>query len=414
MWFRAAVASATVALVVVGGVASTVGTSNPDTISALLERYSTALRDGNQSLASAALSAAASPDARRHFDTTLENLAGDRPDRLVVTTLAYGLVHPDTGEDGPRQGDAGCEQPITRDVIITYRLGEAAAGPPDPPTLARRQMTFVRCSGQWGIVGDHRAPGHYAVPWEIPNARSRTVATSGGSSAVLWYPGADDVAARLASDLPQAVDDVTAFWGRDWRRRVMVLAAADDASFDDLVGDGTSALRRGAVTPRTGDGSVLREQRIVFSADAVHLSTGSLQALLRHELSHVASASFNTDPPTWLNEGVAEYVGRLGTYASVCEVASVRDLRPSRRAVPRLPDANDFGGNDRAVGWSYRMSWSFIVFIDEQYGRDRLYKLIAALGDGTTGRTQAFTDSLGVTDREALAAWSRWVDDLDC
>ncbi len=107
---------------------------------------------------------------------------------------------------------------------------------------------------------------------------------------------------RISAQLDDAVDAVSAFWGPDWPREIVVVAAGTDAQFA-AVGGGDSH------TAATTTG-----ERIMFAPGAAQMNDDSLRIVLRHELFHYAArAETAADAPRWLTEGVADYVGRPPT-----------------------------------------------------------------------------------------------------
>lgn len=64
---------------------------------------------------------------------------------------------------------------------------------------------------------------------QLPDGRhAELIALGGAHSAPLLN--------RIAAELPAAADAVSAFWGPDWRREVVVVATASDPQFAALAG----------------------------------------------------------------------------------------------------------------------------------------------------------------------------------
>ena len=103
---------------------------------------------------------------------------------------------------------------------------------------------------------------------------------------------------RIGSQIGDAAEAVTAFWGTDWRRDIVIVASGSDEQFAALAGGGADIA---AAT--TGE-------RIVFAPGAAAMSDSALRIVLRHELFHYATrAATASDAPRWLTEGVADFVG---------------------------------------------------------------------------------------------------------
>ena len=129
---------------------------------------------------------------------------------------------------------------------------------------------------------------------------------------------------RISAQLDDAADAVSAFWGPDWPREIVVVAAGTDAQFA-AVGGGDSH------TAATTTG-----ERIMFAPGAARLSDASLRIVLRHELFHYAArADTAADAPRWLTEGVADFVGRPQTPLPANAAVMTAARTPHRRRVER-------------------------------------------------------------------------------
>ncbi|MDO3640071.1 DUF4157 domain-containing protein, partial [Mycolicibacterium sp. KC 300] len=135
-----------------------------------------------------------------------------------------------------------------------------------------------------------------------PDARTSTLAPTtralpGGRTATLIAAGGPDSAAltrRIADELGPAADAVTAFWGPDWRRDIVVAVAGSDVQFAAL-----AAPTPGA--PTTDIAAVTTTDRILFAPGAAAMTAPALRIVLRHELFHYAArADTAADAPRWL------------------------------------------------------------------------------------------------------------------
>ena len=101
--------------------------------------------------------------------------------------------------------------------------------------------------------------------------------------------------------------------------------------------------------------------------------------LIRHELTHVALGSRADHVPTWLSEGLAEYV-------------SVRPMAPEDRAISgaalvaaeaglsALPTDRDFGGPSSEG--SYGIAWWACEYLASTYTESILWTLLEAMAEG--------------------------------
>jgi hypothetical protein len=195
---------------------------------------------------------------------------------------------------------------------------------------------------------------------------------------------------RIAAQLDDASDAVTTFWGPDWPREIVVVAAGTDAQFA-AVGGGDSH------TAATTTG-----ERIMFAPGAANMDDTSLRIVLRHELFHYAArAETAADAPRWLTEGVADFVAR--PRAPVPANAAVLTQRG-------LPTDAELSGPQRSL--AYDRAWWFTRFVAEEYGTAALRALyVRACEHGHPDLAAAVQDTLGTDLAGVLAAWRQWAGD---
>jgi hypothetical protein len=237
------------------------------------------------------------------------------------------------------------------------------------------------------------APAAPAVTPAPPAATTESVTLGSGRTAeILVLPGPETagLAARIRGELKDAADAVTAFWGDDWRRDVIVVTTGTDEQFTVMGGGGSDIAA--ATTP----------QRIVFAPGAARMSDASLRIVVRHELLHYAARRATAaDAPRWLTEGVADYVGRPPTPlpgpAAAAELA-------------RLPTDSDLDTAGTTRSLAYDRAWWFSRFVADRYGPEGLRNLyLAACGIGHTDVPNAVRNALGVELNEVLVAWRQWL-----
>src|SRR6185295_220153 len=155
------------------------------------------------------------------------------------------------------------------------------------------------------LVGRPVTPPAAPAPAAAPTtsiAASSTIVVADGRTVELMSLGGPQTRPlldRVSGEMDDAVRAVTAFWGADWPRNIVVVATGSDEQFRALAGGGPDIA---AAT--TG-------QRIVLAPGASAMSDDALRIVLRHELFHYAARSRTAlDAPRWLTEGVADFVGR--------------------------------------------------------------------------------------------------------
>ncbi|MGZ8801377.1 MAG: peptidase [Mycobacterium sp.] len=245
----------------------------------------------------------------------------------------------------------------------------------------------------WLVGGPQAVPAGPAVAAPshsvAPSAASRAVTTPDGRSTQLVDLGAPGGAAlldRISAELPGATDAVTAFWGPRWPREVVIVVAGSQEQFSTLAGGGIDVA---ATT--TAD-------RVMFAPGAAAMNATDLRTVLRHELFHYAArVDTAADAPTWLTEGVADFVGR-----------PVSGPAPAALSA-QLPTDADLGTPGPGRSAAYDRAWSFASYVADAYGTGGLKALyLEACGHGHPDVGTAVRDALGVELPVVLAGWRRW------
>jgi hypothetical protein len=201
--------------------------------------------------------------------------------------------------------------------------------------------------------------------------------------------------ARIAAQMDDAAAAVTAFWGSDWPREVLIVAAASDAQFDRLAGGGADIA------------ATTTAERIMFAPGAAAMGDGALRMVLGHELFHYAArADTAADAPRWLTEGVADFVGRPHTPRP----ANAADLAQGPRASWRLPTDADLDTAGPQGSEAYDRAWWFSRFVADQYGTATLRGLyLRACGHGHPAAATAVQDTLHADLATVLIRWRQWL-----
>ena len=246
------------------------------------------------------------------------------------------------------------------------------------------------------LVGrSHPVPARpvVAAPASVttPTAASTTKNLDDGRTVHLVGLGGEHTASlltRIASQMNDAARAVTAFWGPDWPRDVLIVAAATDAEFGSLAGGG----------PDTA--ATTTAERIMFAPGAAAMSDASLRIVLRHELFHFASrADTAADAPRWLTEGVADFVGRPPEPGP-----------PDAAELATIPTDADLDAAGATGSAAYDRAWWFSRFVADTYGTSTLRALyLRACGPGHPDAATAVRDTLGADLPEVLVRWRHWM-----
>jgi hypothetical protein len=386
-------------------------------------------RAGDATAATALVDPAATPEFRASIARAARAFAAVGIGTLVYRVLrgtgeATGLLA-DNGQLGELPVPAELQQRLdaqgsSDSWVVPAVLRYQFAGVDEAPTTVTRPLVMARYDDRWTVVGDAGPLLGTDPPraqfWDFPDVRAQRIATGGGTSIVLDYPGSRGLGDRIRAALPGAVGAVTAFWGAQWPRRAVIVATDSAAAFAGLArSQGDTAAAAAATVSGDDSGSSALGQRVVFTPGATgDLPGPALDVVLRHELTHVAARPRTADTaPKWLTEGVAEYVGRLGTYRALSDAAP--DLADRVRAgqLPSvLPDdaAFDVAGPDAQV--AYQTAWSFAAFAAEAYSPQRLRALYLRLAGGpstTQAQSDAMSATLGAPGDAVLDRWRTWL-----
>jgi hypothetical protein len=162
------------------------------------------------------------------------------------------------------------------------------------------------------------------------------------------------------------------------------------ASFRDVPGGAIDHL--GAMTFPTyaeDEHSEVASTRMLLMPSSVRAGQPFLGRITRHELSHVAIGVRDDGSPTWVSEGIAEYLG--------AREVPVRDRIIPTAALQRaqsidatMPASKDFNDSDQE--WHYALSWMACDYIAKTFGEPRLWELMDAMHNGGEGTTDAEQD----------------------
>ena len=252
-------------------------------------------------------------------------------------------------------------------------------------------LTFTRRDGSWRLAGDSDARDQldrqdaYA-PW---NDAPVEVAT-GERSVVVADRGGRRSARELATLADAAVRRVETVWpaggsGADhWSGRVVLFAPKDAAAWADYsLGDAdVGALTEPLGGEVTGGPSGVR---VVLAPDP-SAGTDDIAYVLTHEVTHVATAGLlDEHAPTWLAEGMAEYVA-ISTLApgppgpDMLDDATYEDASRGRYRF-HLPTEGDFhDANSATVEASYTAAWLACSEIDHRKGSGALLEVFRRVG----------------------------------
>ncbi|MGH8867311.1 MAG: hypothetical protein ACRDYU_04860 [Actinomycetes bacterium] len=335
-------------------------------------------------------------------------------DNLARVPVEDWQVEVSNEPEGMRLLPGGPADRFTLPVTVRHRLRGYDTGWAGRETV----LTLVRRGPGWRVAAEGPAP----------TARSHRPASSRPVPRDLWQLGhvgvlrtsrtlvlataPRSVMPRVARETDAAVRRVARRWGQDWGRRVVVLVPRTVRGMASLLGTRPRQVRRiAAVTtsqvPGGPDGSA---DRVVVNPQAfAKLSGVGRRVVFTHEVTHVATRVATTGRvPTWLAEGLADYVGYAGTGVPLDRAAAelLGDVRAGREP-KRLPSRRDFDGTSRRLAQAYESAWMACLMVVKDAGERTLFAFYRAVGriglPAATGRV------LHTSPSRFTAHWRRFV-----
>jgi hypothetical protein len=240
-----------------------------------------------------------------------------------------------------------------------------------------------------------------------PAARGSEFARYSGPGVVIRYePRMHNAAAALAAIYPRVKDDLEAKigWSIDFTPEVV------------LVRENRVFLQR-AVSELVTAYAVPGQDLIVIDYARMERTPFDLQATLEHELCHLlVHRMIPSDIPRWLDEGIAQWAsGGIADIVNPGEKDILKQAVLSHRMVALRDLSSAFPARPRELLLAYEESRSFIDFIVQEYGADKLRAVLHEMRDNKT-LPEAFTKVLSVDLnvleekwREGLSRKYSWV-----
>lgn len=393
-----------------------------------LSTYTAALRAGDAPAAAAVLDPSATDALRAQTASSAAGL-GDLPlttfeYRLGDTTAAEQLVPADLQARLDAQGSSDS-------WVAPVQLRYAYQGIDTTPAVVDVPMVMARYGDGWKIVADAGPVLGGAAPsgqvWQFADPGARPVPTAGGESLVLAN-GASPLTGTVAEQLPAAIDSVTGFWGTRWPQTAGIIVTPGDDEFASITGasadDADAAAAVTVFTTIDPNGPTALGQRVVFTPQAAQLDRNTLAVVLRHELFHVASRTATSEgAPIWVTEGVAEYVGRRGTYTRLAQAApALADEIAAAGPPADLPTDANFAPSSPDAQLAYQSAWSVAAFIADTFGDDKLKNFYVALAGADQPTDPALVAAsqdtaskvvLGISRDDLVRQWRAWLSRQD-
>jgi len=291
---------------------------------------------------------------------------------------------------------------------LAYRLpGDAHA------TRRQVQVALQRLGTRW-VVTSWR-PEHPDL-WDLAPVR-----VARAPHVLVLGDGNRAAVTSIAGSSARALRGVDALWPYAWQQRATVvwprtgreLSALVDLPRPDLVG-------LAAVTSGEATGSSRSALRVSLNpAYYFGLSEVAQQIVLRHEFTHLAQqglpGSDFSATPTWLREGLADYVGYHDSGVPFSVVAADLLGQVRQGQVPAFPLDSEFAFSRTGAARSlaYRAGWTACVYFAQRYGQSALFAFYRSVATGQGSEHERVTRALRAVGHTSLpsftAGWHAWL-----
>jgi hypothetical protein len=287
---------------------------------------------------------------------------------------------------------------------VQVRLGFRVKGYDADPVTSDLSMTLTETGGRPQITSEQDTT---AQLWD----QGKVNVVRGAHSLVLGL-GPRAALTAYAADADRAVAAVRRVWGDRWARRI-VMEVPDTLDQMAALLNASPAAYRGiaaVTTAELGSPSVPADRVIVNPEAFAELSGLGRQVVLTHETTHVATrAATSSATPLWLSEGLADWIGYLGTGRTPRQVAPelARDV-DAGKPPENLPSNADFGTTATGLAQAYEGGWLACRLIADEWGSAKLTALYRAADTRTTAEV-AMRRTLGVSLGDFTARWRAYV-----
>jgi hypothetical protein len=301
-----------------------------------------------------------------------------------------------------------------------FQIRYAIKGFDDKPTSVPQTPTFVQRRSRWYIASfddyAHAGSPSSVDIWDF--GPLRTVRATG--VLVIGHPESMNLMREIADLTAESIPKVTAVWGRNWSRKVVVLVPSTQHELARIVDDSEdlsqiAALASAEVTSCPGSPDPVGGRIAINPRNWPSLSSLGRRIVLTHELTHVATrADTNSCMPMWLIEGFADYVAYQPASLPVRLVASelAADVRAGR--VPTsLPPNKAFDGGNKRLAQAYEGGFMACRLIASIAGERGLVHFYAAIGRSHASPVRAMAVAvrtiLHLSPAQFTARWQQYL-----
>lgn len=151
------------------------------------------------------------------------------------------------------------------------------------------------------------------------------------------------------------------------------------------------------------------ENLIVIDCSRLHIRPHRLDQILKHEMVHLILHRHirSVHLPRWLDEGVAQWLSEgVAELLEAPQRSFFEEALLSGQYIPLRNLKHNFPSDKKNLMLAYEESRSFVAFISDRYGDDRIFEILNHLQRGNEIHT-AFTASLNASPEEIEDRWIR-------
>ena len=266
-----------------------------------------------------------------------------------------------------------------RTAYIPYvEQGLQLRGFDSAPVTSDFALTFARVDGVLRIVSDDDLADRESdrarnAPWDT----TRIVVRRSKDALGIFDEASQTSAGRIMSWTEKSLATVRRDVPEEWRGDVVVYALSSEQLLRRM---GTRFLDRAAVAFPVFDDSDNPTRRVATRVliNPKYLPGNEIAGtyLLTHEITHVALARTSGDTPTWVQEGMADYVATRGADPASWLPTDATAAR-ARKGADAMPASTFFGDDD--PGFDYDLSLAGCAYLARRFGEDRLWAFLDRL-----------------------------------
>lgn len=244
-------------------------------------------------------------------------------------------------------------------------------------------------------------------PLTAQRAGRTTVLSGRGASTADWIHRGNAAIAAIRPRLPSHLRS-------PWNGDLVIEIPSTGQIFEQLLGvtPGSYAQIAAVAWPEGSQAAVAALRVVVNPGVADRLDDESLEILLTHEATHVATRSAASQAPTWLVEGFADYVAydAYPRTAAAAAAALLADVKA--RGVPmELPADSLFSPLVPGLALTYARSWLVCRYLAEHDTAARLDRFYAEVDSGTPVDESA-RRVFGFDESQLIAGWGGYLRSL--